>query len=74
MVSSKFVWPNAGSFQALQETFSDPYGPQFDNAELVVMNTFENVLIYSSCETKRCAQQEISRSVNPFTIHSRIMK
>jgi hypothetical protein len=78
-VSNRFVWQNMGSFPASQETFCHAYGPQFDTAELDVMSAFGNIsditlvqLIVD--ETNRYTRQEILKSVNPFTFHSRLRK
>jgi hypothetical protein len=37
-VSRKFAKENIDSFPASRETFSDAYGPEFDTAELDVVN------------------------------------
>jgi hypothetical protein len=54
-------------------------GHQINTAELDVVSAFENNFDIAFVqlivdETKRYAQQEISKSVNPFTFHSRIKK
>jgi hypothetical protein len=54
-VSNNFVWENIDSFPASRETPCNVNGPQFDTAELDVINVFENIFIlplYSSLETK----------------------
>jgi hypothetical protein len=78
-VSYKFVWQNISLFSTSQETFCDVYSPQFNTAELDVMNAFENIsdialvqLIVN--ETNRFAQQGILKTVSPFTFHVTIRK
>jgi hypothetical protein len=71
------VWKNIDSFPASRETFCNVYGPQFDTAELDVVNVFENIFDIALVqlivdETNKCAQQEISKSIKPLTFCSRI--
>jgi putative alpha-1,2-mannosidase len=50
-VSNKFVWQNIGLFHPSQETFCDLYGPQFDTAELVIVNAFGNTFDVVLCNS-----------------------
>jgi hypothetical protein len=77
--SYKFVWQNISPFPTSQETFGDVYGPQFNTAELDVMNTFENIsdiaLVQLNVnETNIYAKQGILKTVSPFTFRITIRK
>jgi hypothetical protein len=66
------VWQNIDSFPTSQETLWAVCGPQFDTAELDVLSAFENTFDTALVElivdeTNRYAQQEISKSVKPFS-------
>jgi hypothetical protein len=70
--SNKFVWQNIDSFPDSRETLCDVNVPQFDTAELDITSALENIMQLIVDKTNRYAQQEISKSINPFTFHSRI--
>jgi hypothetical protein len=73
------VWQNIGSFPTSQGTFCGMYGPQFDTAELDVVSALEIIFDIALVqlivdETNKYAEQEILKSVNPFTFCSGIRK